>query len=145
MQATLQTLTPVIIDIFGDMFFLFPEESQGPGGGRGVWHRVAVDISGRSPCRLTFFFAEATALTMAENYLGLDVETIKRPLISDVLKEAVNVMAGNLLNRQNDDSILGIPAYLGTMEQLDGSGSEDQIDLLVDGEPLRVTLSPIKV
>lgn len=141
MQVKLQNLSAVIIEIFGEMFFLFPERPETAAPLDGLWHQVAVDLTGPDSCRLSFLIAEATALSMAENYLGVDSDSINRGMISDVLKESVNVMVGNLLNRRNDTTVLGIPAYLGLIEHLDETPSAEHLDLLVDGDLLRVMLT----
>lgn len=139
MKAKLKCLSEVIFDVFADMFFLFlekSEEQQQPG--KPDWHKIGVNIISDDPYRLIFLIGERTAGLMAENYLGLQAPE----MVVDVLKESVNVVAGNYLNKLNDASRLGIPEYLGKVDGPDFSLSENFLCFLAEEESLYVFSEP---
>ncbi len=141
MRAKLENFSRVISDIFEDMFFLFHDEpipDHRPGNRS--WYRICIAVIGPDPFSLHFSFSDKLARIMAENYLGLDSADISQDIAVDVIKEAVNVMAGNLLNQMNDESVLGIPEYQGVRHQLDPFDTETTLDLHVEGEWLRVSM-----
>jgi len=132
----------VISDVFTDMFFLFLQEPAADmKPGEGLWQRVDIAVSGEEPFQLHCYFADSTAQLMAENYLGLNSEELNMEMVQDIIKEAVNVITGNLLNQMNNDSVLGIPQYWGAVDKLDSIEKENFIDYLVEEELLRVVLS----
>jgi hypothetical protein len=111
MKPILTILTQVIFEIFGDMFFMFPEhyEPEERVEFPSDWIRYRLKITESQTFFLNFYFTPQHATLMAENFLGENAGEISPTIIDDTLKEAVNVMGGNLLNRMGGDYRLGIP------------------------------------
>lgn len=125
MKQISTTLTQVIFEIFGDMFFMFPEHYD---SGQEVvfpadWikYRLKItgdDTGGRVPLfYLNCYFTPPQAEVMAENFLGEDAGEISPVIVGETLKEAVNVLGGNLLNRLEHDYHIGIPEPCTTENQ----------------------------
>ncbi len=111
MKPILTTLTQVIFEIFGDMFFMFPEHYDPEERVEFPldWIRYRLKITAGESFFLNFYFTPQQATLMAENFLGESAGEISTTIIDDTLKEAVNVMGGNLLNRMGEEYHLGIP------------------------------------
>ena len=99
----------VIFEIFGDMFFMFPEEYDEEVEFPQNWIKYRIIVSNDKDFFLNFYFTPGQATSMAENFLGEEAENISDLIIDETLKEAVNVLGGNLLNRIREDFHLGIP------------------------------------
>jgi hypothetical protein len=120
MKQMLTTLTQVIFEIFGDMFFMFPDHYD---EGENVafpkdWIKYKIKIAKEKTFWLNFYFTPQQTKLMAENFLGEEAGEISDVLIAETIKEAVNVMGGNLLNRLDGDYILGIPEKCSTEDVL---------------------------
>lgn len=114
MDQTLSLLRNVIFEILQDMFFIFPEEYDDKEIKTVSDIELAsfsIDIQGKDPFELYFFFTRDTGLEMASNYLGEEEETIDQKMIKETIKEAVNVIGGNFLNHMSMDLELGLPKY----------------------------------
>lgn len=144
-------LKQVIFEIFGDMFFLFPdgydtdEQPVFPVD----WIKFRVMISQQNSYYLNFYFTPQQARLMAENYLGEDAGDISDIIIDETLKEAVNVVAGNLLNRLDTDYQLGIPEKDQTedpmsLKNLHQQGKHHSILLNVEEQPFLATVTSLK-
>jgi hypothetical protein len=109
MKQILMTLKQVIFDIFGDMFFLFPEEYDEEVDFPTDWIKYRAKITNDNNFFINLYFTPGQAKTMTENFLGMEAEDISADITAGTLKEAVNVVGGNLLNRMGKDYNLGIP------------------------------------
>jgi hypothetical protein len=81
---------------------------------------------------------------MAENFLGMEAEDISEIIIAETIKEAVNVISGNLLNRLGEDYQMGIPRNSGTedtanLKKMVDSG--DAVLLNIEDDPFLVSVS----
>jgi len=140
MNQILTTLQQVIFEIFGDMFFIFPErydpEENVPFPDN--WIKYRINISNGKRFYLNFYFAPQQASLMAENFLGETVAELTPEMIAETIKEAVNVMGGNLLNRMDGDNQLGIPEACpteGAMVLKQKFDSQTDVLLEVEGFP----------
>ncbi|MCP4154031.1 MAG: chemotaxis protein CheX [bacterium] len=114
MTEKISSLKHVIFDIFGDMFFLFPDEYDDDELGSvdfpKDWIKYGLKITNESETfNLNFYFTPNQAKLMTENFLGEEAEEISEVIIAEALKEAANVIGGNLLNELDIDFHLGIP------------------------------------
>lgn len=109
MKQIFQTMRQVIFEIFGDMFFMFPEEYEEAVAFPPNWIKYRISVSNGKDFFLNFYFTPGQAKLMAENFLGEEAGDIDETIIDETLKEAVNVLGGNLLNRIEEDLHLGIP------------------------------------
>ena len=144
MTQILTTLKSVIFDIFGDMFFMFPDEYDEPEPFPADWIKYQIKISMETAFYLSCYFTPGQAKLMAENFLGEAAEIINDEIIGETLKEAVNVVGGNLLNRLGDDYHLGIPENVPTepaaelQQKLDAG---EAVLLNVEDAPFLATLT----
>ncbi len=107
-----KNLGSAISEIYESMFFMFPEEvgeeETGPSLPKSCFcARVSLKGSGVA---FILFCSERVVEDMAKNLLGEEKKFDEESLI-DVLKEAVNVIAGSLLTKSGieGDVSLGVP------------------------------------
>jgi hypothetical protein len=133
-------LRNVIFEIFGDMFFMFPDDYEEDVTFPSDWIKYSIRIS-REDKRALFincYFTPGQAAVMAENFLGMEAEDISDIIIAETIKEAVNVISGNLLNKLGEEYQMGIPANNPTedtafLKKMADSG--DALLLNVENEP----------
>lgn len=144
MKQIFQTMRQVIFEIFGDMFFMFPEEYDEEVEFPPDWIKYRINVSNEKDFFLNFYFTPAQATSMAENFLGEEADNISDLIIDETLKEAVNVLGGNLLNRIHEDFHLGIPEKC-TTENADGlkdiSLETESLLLNIENEPFLATVT----
>jgi hypothetical protein len=142
-------LRQVIFEIFGDMFFMFPEQYDPdetvtfPPD----WIKFRINISQGVSYFLNCYFTPQQARQMAENFLGEDAGGISDEIVDETLKEAVNVIGGNLLNRLGTDYELGIPEKQPTedlvvLENLHNDPDIVSILLNVENNPFLAIVTP---
>jgi CheY-specific phosphatase CheX len=85
-----------IFEVFEKMFFVFLEPCTGAMG-----HDLAVSIRfcGSTNGRIDAYLSESLAAFMAQNMLGLNPEEVTDNTREDCAREAVNMIAGNFLNK----------------------------------------------
>jgi hypothetical protein len=121
------------------MFFVFPEEYDESIVDFSVnWIRVRIALHSKIKKNhyINFYFTTSQARIMTENYLGQN-DKFSDSIIEETVKEAVNVVGGNLLNLFNDDYNLGIPEVLEVEdnELLKDKYAENGILLNIEEEP----------
>ncbi len=144
MKQIFQTMRQVIFEIFGDMFFMFPEEYDEEVEFPPNWIKYKINVANEKDFFLNFYFTPGQAKLMAENFLGEEAENISNIIIDETLKEAVNVLGGNLLNRIEEDLHLGIPEKC-TTENADAlkdiSLEMESLLLNIEEEPFLATVT----
>lgn len=141
-------LKKVIFDIFGDMFFLFPEEYD-EDELQGVqfptdWIKYKVAVEKGDAFVINCYFTPAQARQMTENFLGVSADEISPDVLDGALQEAVNVIGGNLLNTLETEYSLGIPEACPAddAQQLKNRFDPDTAILLnVEDEPFLAVIS----
>lgn len=144
MKQIFQTMRQVIFEIFGDMFFMFPEEYDEGVEFPSNWIKYRIIVSNDKDFFLNFYFTPGQAKLMAENFLGEEAEDISDTIIDETLKEAVNVLGGNLLNRIHEDYHLGIPEKCTTEKTdrlTDISLETESLLLNIENEPFLATVT----
>ncbi|NVM22078.1 MAG: chemotaxis protein CheX, partial [Desulfobacterales bacterium] len=111
-QNLKQVIEETVLDVFGDMYFMFPEpvgEDEGVSFSAESCFRARVPLENSSE-GLLLYGSEQLVADMAKNILGPD-QTIGEDELLDVFKETANVIAGNLVSRLgvDSDAALGIP------------------------------------
>ncbi|MCP5102615.1 MAG: chemotaxis protein CheX [bacterium] len=145
MKQIFQSLRQVIFEIFGDMFFMFPEDYDQDVDFPQDWIKYRIKVTDGSDIFLDFYFTPNQAKQMTENFLGEEAGELDDVLVHETLKEAVNVMGGNLLNRIKEDYHLGIPEECTTekvallREKYDAG---DAILLNIEEEPFLALVTP---
>ncbi|MDI6852453.1 MAG: chemotaxis protein CheX [Deltaproteobacteria bacterium] len=97
----LENLKAATFEIFETMFFLFPESSDGhdclfDGCVLQAWSPVA----GSKSFRVGLTVPLPLARKMAANFLGLGEEEVESATLTDILREAATMVAGNFLSRE---------------------------------------------
>ncbi len=97
----LENLKAAIFEVLETMFFLFPETLYGApplwtGPGVQAW----VPIKGPRSFRVGMTVPQRLAHTMTVNFLGQTGPDPGLKQVEDVVKEAVNMVAGNFLERE---------------------------------------------
>jgi hypothetical protein len=139
-------LRNVIFEIFGNMFFLFPEEYDEDVAFPRDWIKYSLRIA-RGKGKDLFincYFTPTLAATMAENFLGMAAADISDTIIGETLKEAVNVISGNLLNKMDLDYQMGIPANSPTEDTVKLEkmvDSDDAVVLNIEDEPFLASVT----
>jgi hypothetical protein len=97
----LENLKAATFKVFETMFFLFPEAAaeaevrfQGPA------FQVWSPISGPKSFKVGLTVPLALAQKMAANFLGLEEDGLPEEQLVDVLRETVNMVAGDFLGRE---------------------------------------------
>lgn len=146
MNPTLTMLRNVIFEIFGDMFFLFPEEYDEEVTLPRNWIKYGIRIT-RGKKKTLFincYFTPKQAAVMAENFLGMEKEDISDVIIGETIKEAVNVISGNLLNKLGEEYHMGIPANSPTEDTAvlkKMVDTDDAVLLNVEDEPFLASVT----
>jgi len=146
----------LIFEIFGDMFFMFPEHYE---TGEDVvfpanWKKYRLEIreednesrAGKLLFHLNCYFTPRQAAMMAGNFLGEEAGEISNEIMEETLKEAVNVLGGNLLNRMQSDYHIGIPGPGATenpvqLKEFYKQNPDNSILLKIEGQPFLVLLT----
>lgn len=111
-------LNAAAVEVFGTMYFTPVELLTEPPceeERRFAEEYVQTSISYWSPggdeTRLDFYFPMELASTIAEGFLGIEIEDVREAQLLDTMREAGNMIGGNLLGRIDPDgkSRLGIP------------------------------------
>ncbi len=115
MPSTLkQILKEVTFEILETMFFALPEPLPDDGGllpGLVFDLRASVALGGRQNLALNLFLPKPLAADLTASFLGLEPDEIDDGAVSDMAKEMINMVAGNLLNRIGEQAgfEMGIP------------------------------------
>lgn len=110
-------LNEAAAEVFGTMYFT-PVELLSVVPDRGSWRlessyiKAAIEYDGPLRGELCFYFPRSLAVSIASGFLGLDSEAITDQQLIDTMREAANMIVGNLLGRidQGGVCILGIPS-----------------------------------
>ncbi len=93
-------------EVFETMFFatveVQPEEEgnrEPPSQSTSSWIAGEIGFEGRYCGRMIFFVPAELALTMASNFMGLEVEEVSSSQARDVVGELCNMVCGNLFSK----------------------------------------------
>lgn len=135
-----ENLKKVISEILETMFFMFPEPWEGEEayqelGRETLEGRIA--LGGEGGFGIHIYLSVPLAKKMAANFLGCKEEELSDVEIRDVVREAVNMLAGNLLNTEESLRRLemSIPEVLEGKEGVQWK-AKDEVILVVEGYPL---------
>jgi hypothetical protein len=139
MSAMLET---VIFEIFEKMFFLFPEKADAPVATGSDWLTYTIAISGPPNCSIRCHYPRPLARLMASNYIGSDDADLSDETVSETCKEALNVIAGHLINQLGEEYQLGIPEAVPASAVLaDGAtASGERLFFAIAEQPFLVVL-----
>ena len=96
-------LTGSIFEVFEKMFYIFlepAEQEAGVGAGTYRW-RSAISFSGAVQGEMAALFSQPLAELMVRNMLNDEGDQVADDLLSDCLKEAINMICGNFLQKVN--------------------------------------------
>ncbi|MBN2331539.1 MAG: hypothetical protein JXO49_10525 [Deltaproteobacteria bacterium] len=122
-MSVTQNLTNVISNVLENMFFTFVRPVSCAECAQSLvgvfFHKVQVSLADRDHrLDVAIFFASDLAEQMTASFLGEERGQVSLSQISDVLKEAVNMIGGGLINICDPEGImvLGIPETFGVGE-----------------------------
>lgn len=129
-----QTLMNSIFEVFERMFYVFLEPAESLDGERS--YRAAINFSGSLTGELTAFFSRPLAEAMLKNMLNVGENEINERLMSDCLKESVNMICGNFLSKHDSGQVfdLSIPTHASGLQV-------DATKAAMDSEALRLGFS----
>lgn len=103
-------LMNAIFEVFEKMFFVFLEPVD-----EDVKYDMITSINFTGPIKGEFkvYFMRGVAETMVQNMLGVDANGVTEKLVEDCTKEAVNMISGNFLQKQDSSKVfdLSIPVF----------------------------------
>jgi hypothetical protein len=134
MKNLQSNLINVISEVFEQMFFMFPQIADIPLARPENCFGYGIDIKGILPVSLHFFFSHHLSVCMAENFLGLNKSEINQELIRETLKETVNIIGGNLLNKTAENINMGLPYPLFNSSELSKPLSSSTEKIILDVE-----------
>ena len=101
-----------VYEVFEKMYYVFLE-----GRGRHLPERreraVNISFSGPATGDIVIYFSEDLTEQMIANSLNLDPEEVTEPIRQDCLKECLNMICGDFLQKYNPDRLfkMGLPLY----------------------------------
>jgi CheY-specific phosphatase CheX len=105
-----ELLINAIFDVFEKMFFVFLEPVD-----EDVQYDMIASINFTGPMKgsIDVFFTRDLAETMVQNMLSVDESEVTQKLIEDCVKEAVNMISGNFLQKYDSSKVfdLSIPSF----------------------------------
>jgi CheY-specific phosphatase CheX len=117
-----------IFEVFEKMFYIFLEPSDGMGDD----YDVEADIVFNGPVRgsVRILFSLDIANAMVQNMLGLGDDEITEQDTEDCLKEAVNMVCGNLFGKLDSTKVfnLSVPTFTRQPESLEMGETTHRID-----------------
>lgn len=109
-------LNAAAVEVFGTMYFtpveLLPElPDQGNWQLEDQYVKTAISYRGPLTANMRFYFPRSLAVNISGGFLGLAEEMISDQQLIDTMREAANMIVGNLLGRLDPDGActLGIP------------------------------------
>ena len=101
-----------VYEVFEKMYYVFLEgrERHLPERRERV---LNISFSGPATGNIVVFFSEDLAQQMIANSLNLDREEVTEPIRQDCLKECLNMICGDFLQKYNHDRLfkMGLPIY----------------------------------
>ncbi len=143
-------------EVFETMFYATVEAQPDEEGNReslsqsiSSWIAGEIRFEGRYCGRMIFFVPTELALTMASNFMGLEVEAVSSSQARDVVGELCNMVCGNLFSKLDRREVwtLAPPQTWENSEPFigsDGSPPTVSIPLCIEGYPvqLEIRLTP---
>jgi CheY-specific phosphatase CheX len=103
-----------VFDVFEKMYFTFLEPREDEPSDDKCF-AVQIGFTGGLDGEMYAFYSEELAQSMVGNALGLDEEEITDQVLQDCLKECINMVCGNFLQKIEPNRVLqlSIPRFLG--------------------------------
>lgn len=140
-----EMLTRAIFEVFEKMYYIFSEPLRGNGGDYQM--KSTINFSGSTQGEIQIFLSTDIAETMVRNMLNLEEEEIDLPIMADCVKESLNMIGGNFLQKFDPDRVfdLSIPTFE-LLPERSSQGPEvvdHQMDLafVSDGGNMRVIMT----
>jgi CheY-specific phosphatase CheX len=114
MNHVKKMITMSIFEVFEKMYYIFlePREIESSDEQR---RGVTIQFCGVINGEMHAYYSDALAEAMIENALGIEKEDITDLVREDCLKECMNMICGNFLQKLEPDKVLqlSIPRYIG--------------------------------
>jgi len=120
-------LLPSIFDVFEKMFFVFAEPLREMEQSHQL--RAAIHFEGPFRGDMQILLSSDLARTMAKNMLSLDDAEVNDSMMTDCVKEAINMICGSFLRKV--DPVHGSQMSIPTCDRLpghtdEGTGGDDK-------------------
>jgi len=110
MKKIQETLMNSIFEVFEKMFFVFLEPFE-----EDIHYDMMTSIRFSGPMRgeIRAYLSKGVAVAMVKNMLGLEPKDVTDKVMEDCVKEALNMISGNFLNKWDATQVfdLSIPEY----------------------------------
>jgi len=129
-----------IFEVFEKMFFVFLEPYD-----EVIQYDMVTSIRFSGPMKgeIKAYLSKSVASIMVENMLGIDPKEVSEKTMEDCAKEALNMIAGNFLNKLDTNHVfdLSIPEYEKKTSKFD-KDQDAGMSLIFesDGHSLAVTM-----
>lgn len=141
-QSVRELAMNAIFEVFEKMYYIFlePRDFEQKDEARKV---VRIRFSGATSGEMMAYYGKNLAPCMIENALGLDQSEQTDQIMEDCLKECINMVCGNFLQKLEPDRVLhlSIPEYLGEVK-MPAAGDAQCLYLSFESEemPIEITL-----
>jgi CheY-specific phosphatase CheX len=134
-QNVKENIMIAIFEVFEKMYYIFLEPSDFASASD-LKRVVQIQFSGALNGEMHAYYSEALAEAMVENALSMEKEEITDQFIEDCLKESLNMICGNLLQKLEPDKVLklSIPCYMGKAAVPQFVGTPESIHLAFESE-----------
>lgn len=124
-----------IFEVFEKMYYIFLEPSDFLPSLE-LKRVVQIQFSGALNGEMFGYYSAALAETMIENALSMEKEEITDQVTEDCLKESINMICGNLLQKLEPDKVLklSIPCYMGEASVPRDAEASESIHLAFESE-----------
>ena len=136
LEKNVRELTMVsVFEVFEKMYFIFLESSDNNPADE-KRRLIQIRFSGDLQGEMQAYYSETLARTMIENALGLDPGEVTEQIMEDCLKESLNMICGNFLQRYEQEKVLqlSIPEYMGSVSAPRSHDSRDGAWIAFEGD-----------
>jgi len=124
-----------VFEVFEKMYYIFLEP-RAPESSDTRQRAVTIRFSGASNGEMQAYYSEALAEAMVENALGMDKVDISDQVMEDCLKESVNMVCGNFLQKMEPDKVLqlSLPRYEGKVSVPRDAGDPEIVQMAFESD-----------
>jgi len=99
-------LTRAIFEVFERMYYIFSEPLKGNGGNYQM--KSTINFSGSANGSIQLFLSRGIAEAMVKNMLNLRQDEIDLPIMSDCVKESLNMICGNFVRKLDPERMIDL-------------------------------------
>lgn len=124
-----------VFEVFEKMYYIFLEPGDSPPSTEKK-RCVQIKFSGGLKGEMQAYYSETLAQAMVENALGLDRKEVTEQIMEDCLKESLNMIGGNFLQKYEQEKVLqlSIPEYAGSVPAPRSQDNRDREWIAFEGD-----------